>query len=103
MRAHGFTARGLSVPVCVACAAPLILSASSGLVVWRGVAGAEAYKIERSTAGPSSGFSTAADNLTDNDCPWTDTSGTGGAWYRITAYNGDAVASVASDVVQGVE
>jgi hypothetical protein len=103
IRTHAYHMAGLTVPSHQIPAQPTItavnVTGGGEQVYWQGSAGASSYTIERSTTGPSSGFSTICNQCaTDWDSPWTDTGTTGHAWYRITPYNLDNSAGTVSAV-----
>ncbi|WP_371484044.1 carbohydrate binding domain-containing protein [Kitasatospora sp. NBC_00315] len=76
---------------------PLVtaVTKNSGInqIAWRGSAGADGYRVERSTQGPDGPFGPVGPvgpvgpaTLSDNDAPWTDTTTpAGSAWYRVVA------------------
>lgn len=103
IRTHAYNMSGLSVPAHQVPPQPTItavqVTGSGYQIYWRGSAAANTYTIERSTTGPTSGFSTICNQCaTDWDSPWTDTSASGEVWYRITPYNLDNVAGTTSAV-----
>ncbi len=56
-------------------------------IAWRGAAGADGYRVERSAKGPDGPFAPVGPaTLSDDDAPWTDTATPSGpAWYRVVA------------------
>jgi hypothetical protein len=103
IRTHAYNMSGISVPSHQVPAQPTIMAVDvtgSGYDIWwRGSAGASSYTIERSTTGPTSGFSTICNQCaTDWDSPWTDSTASGEVWYRITPYNLDNVSGTTSAV-----
>ena len=93
LRSHAYKMRGESEPARSIPSAPLVTGVKSQgldlLVAWRGVAGADRYTIERSTAGADGPWTVVADHsVTDLDAPWLDKSvSTGPIWYRVKAFN----------------
>jgi mannan endo-1,4-beta-mannosidase len=67
-----------------------------GLIAWRGSAGATRYTIERYEAATKTWQVICDKCATDADDPWADPHGAMGAHYRVTAFNGDDVASPTS-------
>ncbi len=98
MRNHALKMRGLN-PAAVAPAVPATpliteVNQSSGLVTWRGVAGADTYTVERLVKGGN--WTTICNRCaTDYTTPWKDASKGGiQSWYRVKAHN---LAGVAGD------
>lgn len=103
IRTHAYHMSGLTVPSHQIPPQPTItavnVTGGGSQIYWQGSAGASSYTIERSTTGPTSGFSTICSQcVTDWNSPWTDTGNTGHAWYRITPYNLDNAAGTVSAV-----
>lgn len=109
LRNHAYAMRGISAPSYPICAAP-VLSLSGSDLVWRGVAGAKTYTMERSTNGTdytevvtglSDGYSTSNQGtVTNNGGTWTDPDPQPHAWYRISGVNDDGIAGAVSNVVE---
>ncbi len=99
LRAHAFAMQGLPVPTGSPLVAPTITFVQGNEIAWRGVAGAGAYTIERSTVGVNGPWAVICDQCaTDNDTPWTDTSQPqGNVWYRIEAYSVSGIPGAYSD------
>ncbi len=99
LRAHAYAMSGTPLPKHAMPPAPVITSVVvGGLIAWRGSAGAVRYSVERMDAGAKE-WKTICDRCaTDADDPWPDPHATlFGSRYRVTAYNGDGVASAPSD------
>lgn len=102
LRTHGFEMAGVPVPPHTIPPTP-VLTSSSGVVTWRGSAGAVKYSIERKDNASSSWQLVCDKCATDADTPWVDPkppnidfSDLFGTKYRVTAYNADGHASAPS-------
>ena len=85
LRAHAYAMRNAPVPTIPISGTPVITSTMPGLE-WRGVAGAYAYTIERSVAGPGGPWTVVCNRCaTDNDTPWFIESQQETVWYRVQA------------------
>ncbi|HTQ55125.1 MAG TPA: hypothetical protein VMI94_11735 [Bryobacteraceae bacterium] len=98
LRTHGFAMAGKPVPKHGTPPAPVVTTVVwSGLVAWRGSAGAVRYSIERMAPGAKE-WTTVCDRCaTDSDDPWTDPHAMFGARYRVIAWNADGVAGPPSE------
>ncbi len=96
LRAHAYAMRNIPVPAIPISGTPVITSTLPGLE-WRGVAGAYAYTIERSVAGPDGPWMILCNRCaTDNDTPWFIESQQKIAWYRVQAYSLSGIGSAFS-------
>jgi mannan endo-1,4-beta-mannosidase len=97
LRSHAYAMAGLAVPKHAVPPAPEITSVVvGGLIAWRGSAGAMRYTIERYDAATKTWQTVCDKCATDADDPWADPHAAMGAHYRVTAFNGDDVASATS-------
>ncbi|HUI42928.1 MAG TPA: hypothetical protein VL523_13260 [Terriglobia bacterium] len=99
LRGHAYAMAGQPVPKHMTPPAPVItLAGFSGLVGWRGSAGAVRYSIERLDPRATE-WKTVCDRCaTDGDDPWVDPHPVFfGARYRVTAWNADGVPSPPSE------
>jgi alpha-galactosidase len=85
--------------------APVVTSATPGVVAWRGVAMAGAYDVQlgkNAAVGPWSNVSSSTDRPTDNDTPWAAPSVKQGDWVRVrgVGFEDDSVVGPWSDAVQ---
>lgn len=95
LRAHAYAMRGVAVPpLPPPTGAPLITSAVSPLLAWRGVAMAASYTVQRAVARTGPWVTICDACATDMDTPWRDTSrgtdtpnGTA-VFYRVRANGG---------------
>ena len=102
LRTHAYRMKGEQAPAYKLSTSPLITNTTPGLE-WRGVAGADTYTIERSTAGPDGPWKRICDRCaTDNDLPWIDKNKPKGKlWYRMIAYSPSGTASSYSPAFEG--
>lgn len=89
LREFAYAMRGLQTPPEAAPASPRLTGSSSGLVTWRGVAGADTYELDRATRGPNGPWVVITKgSVTDNDLPFRDANKPHGqVWYRVRAVN----------------
>jgi hypothetical protein len=89
LRNFAFAMHGFTVPQEPGPAMPMLTGASSGLVTWRGAAGADTYELDRSTHGPVGPWVVVTKgSVTDNTLPFHDTERPRGrVWYRVQAVN----------------
>jgi hypothetical protein len=89
IRTHAFAMQGQSTPADSPPGTPLVDAVVNGKVYWQGAPLALNYDIERSTSGPTSGFTAICNQCTDDtQVPYLDSSQPSGpVWYRMRAYN----------------
>ena len=105
LRNHAYAMSGVSVPAEVTPAAPILLAVNKfgpyAQPVWKGVALAATYNVERSTTGPSGTFNTVASGVTDWNLPLLIAGTPGGtSWWRVKAANNAGTFGAYSNVIQ---
>jgi hypothetical protein len=100
LRNHAFKQSKMAVPAPAVPGSPVITSiinnGTKNILKWQGTVGAATYEITRSTNGPDGPWTVVCNSCaTDNSTPWSDptTPVTGKAWYRLRAFNINALAS----------
>src|SRR2546429_80851 len=106
LRRHAYKMRNASVPADRIPGVPVLNVVIRGgpddIVVWRGIALAASYTIERSTSGANGPWRVICDKCaTDTSTSWKDrTTPAGTLWYRVIAYNLSGVAGMPSSPYQ---
>ena len=89
LRQHAFAMQNMSAPAVNLLGSPVLTFVNGNQVAWRGVAGANTYTIERSTAGSNGPWTIICNQCAnDNQSPWFDGSQPqGNVWYRLRAFS----------------
>jgi len=100
LRNHAFAMQGMPVPSLAPPGTPVITFVNGKEIAWRGVAGAVAYTIERSTTRANGPWTVICNKCaTDDDTPWIDKSQPqGSVWYRVEGFSVSGIADAFSSV-----